>query len=257
MSRTGAWIGLGLGLGIGLSSLTPAIAQTGPTSSSPESFFQSLAGAASQKQLPTVLSFYADSFQSQDGLDRQGLSGALEALWQQYPQVQFTSKVMSSQVKDGRTIAEVETRITGSGKRDGHQLQLEGRQISRYTLEQNRIVSETVLSEESRQITGEKPPTVTVQLPERILTGQQFGFDAIVEDPLGDDFLLGSISSSPVSPTGYLKPLLTQRLEALQAGGLFKQARAPQKPGQYWMTALIIRRDGMTSIARRLTVADK
>ncbi len=264
MSRTGAWIGLAIGLSIGISNGGAAIAQpptarTSPasTGTTPDSLFQTLAGAASQKQLASVLSCYSESFRSQDGLDRQGVGNTLESLWQLYPQVQFTSQVLSSQVKDGRTIAEVETRISGTGQRDGRSLRLEGRQVSRYTLEQNQIVAETVLNEESRQTTGAKPPQLTVQLPERVLTGQQFSFDAIVEDPLGDDFLLGSISSTPVTKAGYLQPQVNLRLEALQAGGLFKQARAPQKPGQFWMTALVVRKDGMITVARRLTIADQ
>ncbi|NEO47624.1 MAG: nuclear transport factor 2 family protein, partial [Moorea sp. SIO4A3] len=99
------------------------------------------------------------------------------------------------------------------------------------------------------------PPNVTVKLPEQVRIGQRFNFDAIVTEPLGDDLLLGVAIEESVSPQRYTNPTDID-LESLTAGGIFKVGRAPLLPEDRWISAILIRGDGMIMITRRLHVVE-
>jgi hypothetical protein len=74
-----------------------------------------------------------------------------------------------------------------------------------------------------------------------------------VAEPLGDRVLLGTALEEPVSPDGYLTPA-TLDLTLLPAGGLFKVGQAPATPESRWVSAIIIREDGITEVTQRLQV---
>ncbi|MGB3613047.1 MAG: hypothetical protein WBA10_04575, partial [Elainellaceae cyanobacterium] len=115
------------------------------------------------------------------------------------------------------------------------------------------IVSQTILDESNIVTTGSNPPTLDINLPDRVNIGQQFYFDAIVMEPLEEHLLLGTAIEAAVSPMGYLAPPAIE-FDLLSSGGLFKVGRAPTTPGQQWLSAIIIRDDGITGVTRRLQV---
>ncbi|CCH65082.1 hypothetical protein RINTHM_6160 [Richelia intracellularis HM01] len=57
----------------------------------------------------------------------------------------------------------------------------------------------------------------------------------------------------PVKLPQYIKAS-SMNLESVKAGGLFKIGRAPDTPGNYWVSAVIVCSDGMTIVTRRLRV---
>jgi len=61
-----------------------------------------------------------------------------------------------------------------------------------------------------------------MNLPQQVRVGQQYSFDAIVQEPLGDDYLVGAAIEEPIQADKYFNP--TPELE-LPAGGLFKVGR--------------------------------
>ena len=65
--------------------------------------------------------------------------------------------------------------------------------------------------------------------------------------------LVGSALQESISPQGYLNPTQIQ-LEPLAAGGIFKQGRAPNNAGRYWISAVLVRADGMTILTQRMQV---
>ena len=51
-----------------------------------------------------------------------------------------------------------------------------------------------------------KPPQVDFQLPQQVKVGQKYNFDAIVKEPLGDDFLLGTALEEPIQARQISQP---------------------------------------------------
>ncbi|EGJ34397.1 hypothetical protein LYNGBM3L_17200, partial [Moorena producens 3L] len=126
---------------------------------------------------------------------------------------------------------------------------------SRQRFENQKIVYSTILAERSQITSGANPPKVTVKLPEQVRIGQRFNFDAIVQEPLGDDLLLGVAIEESVRSQRYTNPTEVD-LESLAAGGIFKIGRAPLLPEDRWISAILIRGDGMIMITRRLHVVE-
>lgn len=209
--------------------------------------------AANNRNLQSVLQFYAQNFTHSDGLTRQTLQQAISGFWKRYPNLQYRTELVSWQAEGKGFVAETVTYITGMETVGERPITLSATLRSRQRFENQRIVRQEVLSERIQMTAGEKPPTVKVNLPDQVRVGQQYTLDAIVQEPLGEDLLLGAAIEEPVRAGGYLKPT-TIELEPLSAGGIFKTGRAPAKPDSRWISTILVRGDGMTLITQRLRV---
>lgn len=209
--------------------------------------------AANQRDLKGVLKFYSPQFQQADGLNRQMLEKSLSQLWQRYANLKYSTEVQSWEQDGNGVQVELVTRLTGTQTIGDRTFKLESVLRSRQHLENQKIVRQEILAERSQATSGTKPPQVKFNLPETVKPGQKFTFDAIVEEPLGEDLLLGAALEEPVKPEGLLNPT-TANLEPLSAGGIFKMGTAPLRPEHQWISAVIVRHDGMTLITQRLRV---
>ena len=81
------------------------------------------------------------------------------------------------------------------------------------------------------------------------------GFDAIVQEPLGNQRLLGRVIDEGVTADDFTVPRPID-LEPLAAGGLFKIGNAPTNPDQRWISSVLIRSDGWVIDTRRLNVTN-
>lgn len=212
--------------------------------------------AANSHNIQTVMQFYSQNFSDSDGLNRQSIQQAITQLWQRYPNLAYRTELQSWHAEGNAIVAETVTHINAAESKDGKKTKLESTLRSRQRLEGQQIVNQEILAERTQVTSGAKPPTVDFQLPAQIRSGQEYDVDAVVKEPLGDDLLLGSAVEEPVKVERYLKNAPIQ-LEPLQAGGIFKSGRAPTKQGSYWVSAVLIRADGMTTITQRLKVVDK
>lgn len=209
--------------------------------------------AANSRNLKAVMQFYSTGFTNSDGLTRQNMENALTQLWQRYPQLKYQTQLQSWTPEGQAIVAETITNISGAKVQDSRNLILNATIKSRQRYENGKIVRQEILSERSQLSTGAKPPTVNVNLPQQVKPGQQYNFDAIVQEPLGDDYLLGAAIEEPIQPEKYFQPTPVQ-LELLPAGGLFKVGRAPTAADDRWISAVLVRGDGMTMITQRLQV---
>jgi hypothetical protein len=227
-----------------------------PASNAPAPLQQALTqidAAANSKNLKAVLEFYGPNFTHSDGLTRQALEQALTALWKQYPNLTYRTELKSWQPIANGFQAETVTSITGTQTVDGQEVKLDAMLRAKQRFENQKIVQQEILSERNQITSGDKPPTVKVVLPEQVKAGQEFSFDAIVQEPLGADLLLGTVVDEPVTSTGYLKPA-TADLQLLTSGGLFKVGKAPNKPSSQWISAVLVRNGGMTMVTQRLRI---
>ena len=209
--------------------------------------------AANQRNVKAVMQFYSPNFTHSDGLTRQNMENALTQLWQRYPQLKYQTQLQSWQNEGRAIVAETITNISGSQTQDSRNLALKATIKSRQRYENGKIVRQEILSENSQLSAGAKPPTVNVKLPQQVKVGQQYNFDAIVQEPLGDDYLLGAAIEEPIGADKYLNPTPVE-LELLPAGGLFKIGRAPNNADNRWISAILVRGDGMTMVTQRLQV---
>lgn len=209
--------------------------------------------AANKKDVKAVMQFYSPKFTHTDGLTYQTLEKALTQLWQRYPQLTYQTQLQSWQPQGDGIVAETVTNITGSQVSDNRNLALKATIRTRQRYENQKIVSQEVLSERSQLSAGTKPPTLNIKLPASVKPGQQYNFDAIVQEPLKEDYLLGAAVEEPVQVNQYFNPTPVQ-LELLPAGGLFKVGKIPAGTGDRWLSAVVIRGDGLTQVTQRLHV---
>jgi hypothetical protein len=209
--------------------------------------------ASSRGDLKGVMQFYSPKFTHGDGLNRQKMEQALKSFWQRYPQLRYSTKLQSWKQEGKTIIAETVTNITGLPSASSNNLTLNATIISRQRIAGTKIIRQDILSELTQLTSGNKPPQVEIKLPQQVKVGQKYSFDAIVKEPLGNDLLLGSAIEDTIQPNKYLNPTRIN-LELLNAGGIFKTGIAPSTPGQQWISAVIVRNDGMTMITQRLKI---
>lgn len=209
--------------------------------------------ASSRGDVKAVMQYYSSNFTHGDGLNRQTMEKALRSFWQRYPQLRYNTRLQSWESRGNAIIAETVTTITGLPAANSNNLALNATIVSRQRISGTKILSQEILSERTQLTSGNKPPQVEIKLPQQVKVGQKYHFDAIVQEPLGNDFLLGSAMEETITPNKYLKPTSVD-LQLLNAGGLFKTGRAPSTPGSQWVSAVILRNGGMTMITQRLRV---
>jgi len=210
--------------------------------------------AANGQDLDELMALYDPQFRHADGLTRSQVQATIADLWALYPNLTYDVELVDWQALENGY--ETETIVTLRGTRQADRnYTLTSTIRSRQTYINGLLASQTVLAERSTTQAGDQPPTVEVRLPETVRPGASFDFDAIVQEPLGDDFLLGGAIDEPVSSDGYTNPA-TIELEPLSAGGLFKTGTAPTEPGDLWVSGVIVRQNGITMTTQRLTVRD-
>ena len=214
---------------------------------------EQIEAAASAGDTEAVMQNYSPAFTNDDGFTYETLVPALEMLWSQYSDLNYRVELQSWEPANGGYIAETVTYISGTQITDGQPTQLESVIRSEQTFEAGKIVSQQTLSERNQVTSGNTPPTVSVILPEQVDSGESYDFDAIVLEPLGNRYLLGAAIEEGTTSTDFFtgRPV---ELELLAAGGLFKIGEAPTSADSRWVSALLVREDGLTVITRRLRV---
>ncbi len=244
---------LGLSLTVSLSNVVNA--ET--AANAPQELKQVLTNfetVANQRKVSEIMNFYSDKFTNSDGLDYQTLSEALNSMWSNYPDLKYSIELNSWDKKGDEIVTETTTYLKGSSRNKGRLIYLNSTVRSRQYWSNQKIVRQEILSEQTRLTTGIKPPSVKVNLPETAKVGEQFNFDLIVSEPLGEDVLLGGIVKEESQAKLYLNPTNFE-LEVLAAGGIFKIIKA-EKPGNEWLSAILVRADGITTLTQRIRIEE-
>jgi hypothetical protein len=245
---------LPLTMTVGIASLTvPNIAQAAVPPAI-VSIIAKVDTAATGRQLPELLRHYSPNFTTTDGLTKATWQQSISQFWQNYPSVKYTTTIESWKPDGNGYSVDTITKITGKQTTDGRTLNLSSTIKSRQKIAGGQILQQQVLQERTEVISGTQPPTVEFNLPDKLQTNTEYSLDAIVKEPLGEDVLMGAAIEQPVSPQGYLQPSTDYKLELLNAGGLFKTARAPGKSGDYWLSTVFIRPSGMATYTQRVRV---
>ena len=209
--------------------------------------------AANRRDIKAVMKFYSQNFTHSDGLNPQSLEKAIAQFWQRYSTLQYRTELKSWKAEGQAFIAETETTISGTQKMENIEMNLTSTIRSQQRFENQKIVQQEILAERNQLTSGKNPPTIQMNLPEQVNVGQEYSFDAVVQEPLGNDVLIGTALEEPITE----KTLLSTNpieLELLASGGVFKIGKAPETPENRWISAVLMRQGGITVITQRLRV---
>jgi len=184
--------------------------------------------AANDQDLSKLITFYNDNFTNSDGLTVEVMSQSLEQIWETYPRLLYRTTVESWEQQGDFLVVETLTKMSGSQKDQGRDISL----------------TSTV---RSRQF------FVNAIAPETVKVGEKYNFDVIVTEPLGEKVLLGAALEEKASTDLYLNPSSLE-LEPLSAGGIYKVVTAPLLPDNNWLSAIVVRSDGITMVTKRVKI---
>ena len=246
-------------LSLGIVNCSTAIVQAESAATAPEELTETISGleeAANNKDLERVIEYHDDNFTHTDGLTIDSLAKALKQVWRNYPRLKYTTKIESWSKKGDRLIAETTTTIRGIHDNQGRIGRLNSVIRSRQYFQEQKLVRQEILAEKSQLTYGDNPPQVEVVAPETVEPGEKYNFDLIVNEPLGDRVLLGAIQEEKTASNLYLNPTALE-LEPLPAGGIYKVATAPLLPDSNWLSAILVRGDGITMLTHRVNIEEK
>ena len=224
----------------------------------PEELTETISGieaAANDRDLEELLEYYSEDFTNTDGLTTETLATALEQMWSEYSELTYTTEIESWSQQGDELVAETTTTIQGMKDLEGKTGRLNSTIESRQYFQDQKLVRQEILSEQSQLSSGENPPQVNVLAPDTVETGEKYNFDLIVSEPLGDGLLLGAVQEEKTASQLYTNPTQLE-LEMLPAGGIYKVATAPLLPDSNWLSAVIVRGDGITRITHRVNVVE-
>ena len=245
---------LSVGLVCGLGNL--AKAENGSTV--PEELTEIIEGleeAANDRDLKEVMEYYSPEFTSSDGLTHDSLSSALMRVWKTYPRVKYTTEIESWSEDGDQLVAQTVTKIRGVRKNNGRIIRINSTLRSRQRFQDDRIIRQEILAEQTKLTSGQNPPKIDVISPKTVSVGQKYNFDVIVTEPLGDNVLLGAVKEERTKSDLYLNPTALE-LEPLPAGGIYKVVTAPLLPDSNWLSAIVVRGDGITMVTQRVRVEE-
>ena len=98
----------------------------------------------------------------------------------------------------------------------------------------------------------DKKIDISFKIPEKVLTGSKYDIDIILNKPLEDVIIAGSIKPHEVN-SFFEQEIL---LEPLATGGIFKMTRAPSKPGIQIWTGMIAHPKGIITFTKSIDIVD-
>ena len=243
-------------LNLGIMGCITNVAWGQNTATPPEELTEVIAGienAANEQDVEGVIEYYSDDFSNSDGLTTDTLAKALTQMWRDYSQLEYTTEIESWSESEDELVAETLTTIRGTQNTSGREARLKSTIKARQYFQGQKLVRQEILSEQSEITSGENPPQVEVVAPDTVTVGQKYNFDLIVNEPLEDRVLLGAAQEEKTAANLYLNSSSLE-LEPLPAGGIYKLATAPATPESNWISAILVRGDGITIITHRVNI---
>jgi hypothetical protein len=211
--------------------------------------------AANEQDLEELIEHYDANFTHEDGLTIDSIKATLEKTWSTYPDLTYKTTINSATQKGDELIAETTTIITGSQNSQGRIVKLKSNIKSRQYFREQKLVRQEIIAEATTLTTGDRPPQIQVNVPKIVKVGEKYNFDTIVTEPLEGNVLLGAALEERIGSNLYLKPS-TIELEPLSAGGIFKVVTAPRLKDNHWLSAIIVRGDGITMVTKRVRIEE-
>ena len=117
----------------------------------------------------------------------------------------------------------------------------------------NKIKNYKVIDEESILSSQESPLIVKIISPDKVLTGERYEINLIIENPLDDSLTAGGMiilkNNEKMNLSNDLFSIIPN-----QSGGLFKYIQAPLEPGSQIISAIITHPKGIYSFTKKIKV---
>jgi hypothetical protein len=184
------------------------------------------------------------------GLNPTELKQRRQVLREQFPDARWEVKTGPA-LRGGQP--SVTMKVSGTRRQGASTYRLEAEQRLSLQTDGQRFTGQTIWREQSLLRSGENAPSVSVLIPDAVLTGQRYDVDVIFDDPLDGALVAGGLR--PISPEQVMT-MESPRLElaALGGGGLFKVVQAPQTPGSQTWAVLLVHPKGVVSATKRVRV---
>ena len=221
-----------------------------------QSALDDMLAAANERDLEAVMAFYGEEFEHGDGLTLDEVSASIAKFWETHSELDYQATIENWEETATGFSATIVTDVTGTQASERGDFKLEGTNtvLNQYELDSSGnllLVSQEVLEESTRLQSGDAPPVVTVNIPTTVSVGAEFDVEAIVNEPLGESLLLGAALEEPIGSETYLDSSMVP-LQPLQAGGIFRRADAPARPGSEWISVMLVSDGGILIEGRRL-----
>jgi hypothetical protein len=189
-----------------------------------------------------------------EGLDPAALEQRRALLRQRFPDAHWRVQA-GAPLRDGRSTTEV--LLTGSWRHGGNLFKLEARQRVVLGAGAQRFNRQEVIRESAILRSGDPGLSVSLQIPDAVLTGQRYDLDVVFDQPLE-----GAVVAGAIKPVSALELLRLQSpelpLEPLAGGGLFKSVQAPYQPGRQTWAVLLVHPRGIVAASQQVrVVADR
>jgi hypothetical protein len=234
----------------------PSGSENAPAAAVPDGLRAALQGldqAAAQENLPSVLQYYSLDFTDGDGLNRDAVGSLLSEFWTRYQDLSYTTSVLSATQTPEGWVLETKLHIQGTEVSANRSLALKSDIRARQTWQNNQLVRQETLAERNTITSGDAPPTLAFRLPETVKVNERFNFDVVIQEPVKEDLILGAIVDEPITLDRYRNPTIAD-FQPLVSGGIFKIGQAPALPDNRWISAVVIRKGGMTLVTQRLRI---
>ena len=99
----------------------------------------------------------------------------------------------------------------------------------------------------------DKKIDINFKIPDKVLTGSKYDIDIILNKPLEEVIIAGTIK--PYQINSFFEQELL--LEPLVSGGIFKMTRAPSKQGLQIWSGIIVHPEGMITFTKSIDIVDK
>ena len=113
----------------------------------------------------------------------------------------------------------------------------------------NKITDYKVLSHYSILQNAKDPLSISIAIPDKVLTGSKYDIDLIIDEPLEDSIIAGGLISLQTKEI-FSQPMPDIDLLPMGGGGLFKTVQAPLEAGQQNWAAIIAHPKGIISITK-------
>jgi len=147
----------------------------------------------------------------------------------------------------------LEIKITSRRKLGEQIYNLYTKQTVRIETYKNKVKDYKVIDEESILNSEKSPLIVKIVSPSKVLTGEKYEINLIIEEPLDNSLTASGIIVHKGKENMNISNNLF-RIKPNQSGGLFKYIQAPLEPGFQTISAIITHPGGIYSITKKIKV---
>ena len=166
-----------------------------------------------------------------------------------YKNAKWSIKTISSNKEE----TSLEVKLTSKRKIGDQIYNFNSKQIVKVETFKNKIKSYNVINEESILHTQNSPLIVKIISPDKVLTGERYEINLIIEKPLDNSVIASGMivlkETENINISNYLFGIKPNK-----SGGLFKYIKAPLRPGFQNIAAIITHPEGIYSITKRIKV---